>query len=149
MYIDLYYIIYYIYIYIYIYPPPCRKAPLRAQSHAEGTSHYLQSSSSSSHPVLFAVGVWRSSWSWSLQFQLKSESGVPSLETSKGGPPLRVAAGCIRLSPPEAPNFSLWPPIFAILPHLGALGRYLGSSWRSQSTFCRQVAPRWRPDRPT
>ena len=142
-----------IYIYIYthylffLYPPPCRKAPLRAQSHAEGTSHYLQSSSSSSHPVLFAVGVWRSSWSWSLQFQLKSESGVPSLETSKGGP-LTACPG-VDPYPPEAPNFSLWPPIFAILPHLGALGRYLGSSWRSQATFCRQVAPRWRPDRPT
>ena len=104
-----------------VYPPPCRKAPLRAQAHAEGTSHYLQSSSSSSHPVLFAVGVWRSSWSWSLQFQLKSESGVPSLETSKGGPPPCLACGCMDPYPPEAPNFSLWPPIFAIWPHLGAL----------------------------
>ena len=64
------------------------KAPLRAQTHAEGTSHSLQSSNSSNHPVPFAVGVWRSSWSWSLQFQLKSESGVPSLETSKGDPPI-------------------------------------------------------------
>ena len=130
------------YIYIYIYPPPCRKARLRAQAHAEGTSHYLQSSS-------HAAGVWRSSWSRSLQFQLKSESGVPSLETSKGGPPPLVACPGMDPYPPDPPNFSLWPPIFAILPHLGALGRYLGSSWRSQSTFCRQVAPRWRPDRPT
>ena len=64
--------------------PLCRKAPLRAQARAEGTSHYLQSAS-------HAAGVWRSSWSRSLQFQLKSESGVPSLETSKGGstPPTR------------------------------------------------------------
>ena len=135
--------------FLHKYPPPCRKAPLRAQAHAEGTSHYLQSSSSSSHPVLFAVGVWRSSWSWSLQFQLKSESGVPSLETSKGGPPPHIASRRVDCYHPESPNFSLWPPIFAILPHLGALGRYLGSSRRSQATFCRQVAPRWRPARPT
>ena len=46
------------------------KAPLRAQTHAEGTSHYFQSSNSSSHPVPFAVGVLRSSWS--------QESPVPA-----------------------------------------------------------------------
>ena len=138
------YVCVYVCMYVFcIYPPPCRKARLRAQAHAEGTSHYLQSAS-------HAVGVWRSSWSRSLQFQLKSESGVPSLETSKGGePPPWVACPGMDPYPPEAPNFSLWPPIFAILPHLGALGRYLGSSWRSQATFCRQVAPRWRPDGPT
>ena len=48
-----------------------------------------------------------------------------------------------RLPPPP------WAHIFAILSHLGALGRYLGSSWRSQATSCRQVAPRWCPDGPT
>ena len=116
------------------YPPPCRKAPLRAQAHAEGTSHYLQSSSSSSHPVLFAVGVWRSSWSWSLQFQLKSESGVPSLETSKGGPPsLRARAWIatplrlpISLSGrPFSPSCLILALLAAILAHLGALRPHL------------------------
>ena len=53
-----------------------------------------------------------------------------------------VAATCVDCSP-------LLAPIFAILPHLGALGRYLGSSWRSQAASCRQVAPRWRPDGPS
>ena len=111
------------------------KAPLRAQAHAEGTSHFLQSSNSSSHPVPFAVGVWRSSWSRSLQFQLKSESGVPSLETSNGGPspclralawiatPLRLP---ISLSGrPFSPSCLILALLAAILAHLGARRAHL------------------------
>ena len=117
----------YIYIYIYIYIHVLKPTP---KAYLQSSNH--QAIQSPSH----AIGIWRSSWSRSLQFQLKSESGVPSLETSKGGPPPWVAAPGVDPYPPEAPNFSLYGRPFspsclilallaAILAHLGALRPHL------------------------
>ena len=88
------------------------------------------------HPVPFAVGVWRSSWSRSLEFQLKSESGVSSLEISRGGPYTRVrtllrlpippcsrlfrvcrliSSSCYVILPPICPNIARDSPKSSIL----------------------------------
>ena len=114
------------------YPPPCRRhrcvLKLTPMAPVTISNHPI-------HPVPFAVGVWRSSWSRSLQFQLKSESGVPSLETSKGGPPPPVASHRVDCYPLRLPisisgrPFSLSCLILAllgaILDHLGALTLHL------------------------
>ena len=88
----------------------------------------------------------------STSFQVEPPaSGLSSLQVELQPLPLEFLKGVHG----DALLFLAWipPPFraphFAILPHLGALGRYLGSSWRSQAASCRQVAPRWRGDGPT
>ena len=60
---------------------------------------------------------------------------------------------CVNLTPKWNENgakmASRWCQDGAMLARLGALGRYLGSSWRSCAPFCRQVVARWRQDGPT
>ncbi len=82
------YISIYIYIHTRIYPPPCRRhrcvLKLTPKAPVTISNHLI-------HPVPFAVGVWRSSCNRSLEFQLKSESGVSSLEICRA-PPLQLHA---------------------------------------------------------
>ena len=129
--------------YIFIhYPPPCRrhrcvlnptpKAPVTISNHPIHPAP-VTISNHPIHRVPFAVGVWRCSWSRSLQFQSESESGVSSLEICRGGPPpyLRasesaptpqrlpiplssrlfrvcrsISSSCYVISPPRYPNIA-------------------------------------------
>ena len=110
-----------------IYPPPCRrhrcvlkltpKAPVTISNHPVFAD-----------PVAVGIAVWRSSWSWSLQFQLESESGVSSLESCRGGPPPLVAGGRVDCYPPEAPNSSLQPSFSRMSLHLEFLLRHIATN---------------------
>ena len=59
---------------------------------------------------------------------------------------MRIAKNLVKHDengPKMAPR---WCEDGAMLAHVGALGRYLGPSWRSRAPSCRQVVARWRQD---
>ena len=62
---------------------------------------------------------------------------------------MRIAKNLVKHDengPKMAPR---WCEDGAMLAHVGALGRYLGPSWRSRAPSCRQVVARLRQDGPT